>query len=500
MSNFNPWLLLLIGFIIGWFAQWLLEVFFFRRQRNQFRRRMEEMDGAIQARTAELGAERSRNAALQTENEALRARIAAQPAVAPAPDALADPAPDATKPAAVAGQTVISAPLPATAPIAEEGSPARELAAIRGLAEPWQGLVCQAGLCTLETLANATVAQLDAICQEPDRSRPDYASWILQAQETLAADGKWSYDDLTVIAGIDPTSAAILNEQGFTNFGRLAAAAETDLALAAPAPPWRDLRYGDWIAQARLAAAGDRAGLDAWRQERQQRQGDNLQLIHGLDAAAAAALAAHGIDSFAALAAAAPDRLAAVAQAVGLPAGASAGWLAEARMRAAGHHVRRARSEPILEGEVEYTACPQYLSQVRGIGALYERRLYAAGIGAYWELASLPDEALARILAPHPWQQVDFAAIKRDAAQLAADGGAERQVWDGSLPDDLGAIDGIGRMYEARLHEAGICTFEALAAATVEQLAAICKAPEWRRPDYGGWIAAAQARWGGETS
>lgn len=486
MSNFNPWLLLLIGFIIGWFAQWLLEVFFFRRQRNQFRRRMEEMDGAIRARTAELGAERSRNAALQTENEALRARIAALPAVAPAPDA--------TEPVAAVRQPVTSAPPPATAPAASE------LAAIRGLVEPWQGLVCQAGLCTLETLANATVAQLDAICQEPDRSRPDYASWILQAQESLAADGKWSYDDLTVIAGIDPTSAAILNEQGFTNFGRLAAATEPDLALAAPAPPWRDLRYADWIAQARLAAAGDGAGLDAWRQERQQHRRDYLQLIHGLDAAAAAALAARGIDGFAALAAAAPGRLAAVAQAAGLPAGAAAGWQAEALMRAAGHHVRRARSEPIPAGEVEYTACPQYLSQVRGIGPLYERRLYAAGIGAYWELANLPDDALARILAPHPWQQVDFAAIRRDADQLAADGGAEGQVWDGSLPDDLGAIDGIGRMYEARLHEAGICTFEALAAATVEQLAAICKAPEWRTPDYRGWIAAAQTRSGGATS
>jgi predicted flap endonuclease-1-like 5' DNA nuclease len=493
MSNFSPWLLLLIGFIGGWFAQWLLELFFFRRQRSQFQRQMEESDGALQARTAELGAERSRNAALQSENEALRARLATPPPVAPETlPALASPV---AEPAAAPTPWVN--PTPAMAPVAAESGPTNELAAIAGLVEPWRSRVCEAGFCTLAALANATVTQLDAICQEPDHSRPDYASWILQAQESLAAEGSWTYDDLTALAGIDPATAALLNEQGFTNFRRLAAAAETDLAHAVPAPPWRDLRYSDWIAQARLAAAGDGAGLDAGGQRQDRR--DNLQMIRNLDAGAAAALAAIGIDSFAALAAAAPDRLAAIVRAAGLPAGAADGWQAEALMRANGHHVRRAKREPLPAGEVEYSACPQYLAQVRGIGPLFERRLYEAGIGAYWEVANLPDEALARILAPRPWQQIDVAAIRRDAAQLAADSAAQGRVWDGSLPDDLGGIEGIGRMYEARLHEAGICTYQALAAATVEQLAAICRAPEWRRPDYGGWIAAAMTKWGGPT-
>ena len=49
-------------------------------------------------------------------------------------------------------------------------------------------------------------------------------------------------------------------------------------------------------------------------------------------------------------------------------------------------------------------------------------------------------------------------------------------------------------MYEGRLYDAGICTYTALATATVEQLAAICKAPAWRMPDYAGWIAQAAAR------
>ena len=46
----------------------------------------------------------------------------------------------------------------------------------------------------------------------------------------------------------------------------------------------------------------------------------------------------------------------------------------------------------------EIVAQPQDLSAVSGVGAIYEQRLYNAGIGTYWELASLDDDALRRIL------------------------------------------------------------------------------------------------------
>jgi len=39
---------------------------------------------------------------------------------------------------------------------------------------------------------------------------------------------------------------------------------------------------------------------------------------------------------------------------------------------------------------------------------------------------------------------------------------------------------------------AGVCTYRALAEATVEQLRQICKPPAFRVPDFAAWIAAAK--------
>lgn len=57
--------------------------------------------------------------------------------------------------------------------------------------------------------------------------------------------------------------------------------------------------------------------------------------------------------------------------------------------------------------------------------------------------------------------------------------------------DDLARIQGIGPVYIARLHAAGIHRFADLAARTPAELAAIIQAPEWRQFDYAGWIAQA---------
>ena len=65
-------------------------------------------------------------------------------------------------------------------------------------------------------------------------------------------------------------------------------------------------------------------------------------------------------------------------------------------------------------------------------------------------------------------------------------------MWDGTPPDDFEILEGIGNIYERRLYSAGICSYAALANATPEQLAEICKAPTFHRPDYGFWIAQAR--------
>jgi predicted flap endonuclease-1-like 5' DNA nuclease len=155
-----------------------------------------------------------------------------------------------------------------------------------------------------------------------------------------------------------------------------------------------------------------------------------------------------------------------------------------------------ARPTPIEPVEEFVAACPQHLSDVTGIGAVYETRLYSAGIGSYWELAQLSPAELAEILELDDPQrrQFDYAAVRKDAARLAKETQSMGRRWNQELPDDLEPIEGIGPAFEKKLYDAGLCTFAALAAATPEQLALICPGSPSRRPDYASWIAQAQRR------
>ncbi len=68
-------------------------------------------------------------------------------------------------------------------------------------------------------------------------------------------------DDLTQIVGIGPTYGGRLRAAGITTFAQLAEMDEAALGELIAAPDWRKVDYGDWIAQARRAASGDRSGL-----------------------------------------------------------------------------------------------------------------------------------------------------------------------------------------------------------------------------------------------
>ena len=76
-----------------------------------------------------------------------------------------------------------------------------------------------------------------------------------------------------------------------------------------------------------------------------------------------------------------------------------------------------------------------------------------------------PDEQLSDILEIMPFQDLDLAAIRASAMALAMETGSVNRVWDGTEPDDLEPLEGIGVIYERRLYNAGYCTYEALAAA-----------------------------------
>lgn len=136
----------------------------------------------------------------------------------------------------------------------------------------------------------------------------------------------------------------------------------------------------------------------------------------------------------------------------------------------------------------------QTLNDVKGIGSAYQQRLYNAGIGTYWELASAPDADLETILEIPELQRarIDFELTRTDAYEWAKLTDSVGLLWDGDHVDDFEQLAGIGRTFEKRLYEAGITTYEQLAECDVERLAEIIKPPPMREVHYDEWQEAAR--------
>lgn len=59
-------------------------------------------------------------------------------------------------------------------------------------------------------------------------------------------------------------------------------------------------------------------------------------------------------------------------------------------------------------------------------------------------------------------------------------------------PDELADIKGIGRIYQWKLRDGGISTYQQLAATTPERIREIIAAPAWRKLDPESWIEQAR--------
>ena len=361
-----------------------------------------------------------------------------------------------------------------------------DLTRVHGIGPKYAGLLAAAGITSFDDLAAATPDRLRDVVKPGPMQQINFASWSAQAAALAGARGLRVGDDLTELEGIGPVYAAKLREKGIVAFADLAAADEATLAGIIDAPAWRRINYGDWIAQARLAAAGDEAGLRELQDRLYRRGGDNLGLIRGLGGRSVAALDAAGIATFADLAATTPQQVESALRQAGVRGSYDyEAWIGEAGVRAAGKRVSTGRQRPTYS-----VPCPQDLSAVSGIGPVFEERLYAAGIGSYWALAELPADQLVTLLDARPGQ-VDPAAIKAAAMRRAVETDSLGRTWNGTPPDDFDGLPEIGEVYERRLYEAGICTYETLAATAPERLAEICQAPAMRAPNYGAWVALA---------
>ena len=136
----------------------------------------------------------------------------------------------------------------------------------------------------------------------------------------------------------------------------------------------------------------------------------------------------------------------------------------------------------------------QALNDVKGIGSAYQQRLYGAGIGTYWELASVPDADLETTLEIPELQRarIDFDVTRADAYEWAKLTDSVGLLWDGDHVDDFEQLAGIGKTFEKRLYEAGVTTYEQLAECSVERLAEIIKPPPMREVHYDEWKEAAR--------
>ena len=127
------------------------------------------------------------------------------------------------------------------------------------------------------------------------------------------------------------------------------------------------------------------------------------------------------------------------------------------------------------------------LERIEGIGPVYEKRLFDAGIATFAQLSAASSDELQDIIHPAAWQNVDFERWIEEARRFA-----EVVVVD-QLPYRLEEIRGIGPTYVKRLNASGITTFEQLAQLSEKQLAEIIKPAAWQNVDFGGWIRQAKA-------
>jgi len=286
----NSWLALLLGVLIGWVIEWLLEVWYFRRRRLASENRLIQVEADLQERERELHDAKARAESLQAElaaaqaspatpeTRAVEARLpsveietlageteAVQPTVeietAPA-EVIAESqpaAPGEVEPVAVeAAQPPIEvAAEPAPAETATDTrsdlAGTDDLVKIKGIGPKYAAQLREAGITSFVALAAADPQRISEIIQAPEWRQVDYSAWIAEAAALANAPSQAATgDDLTQINGIGPAYAARLRSAGITTLAQLAEADEAHLAEIIDAPTWRRTNYGAWIAQAKV--------------------------------------------------------------------------------------------------------------------------------------------------------------------------------------------------------------------------------------------------------
>ena len=158
---------------------------------------------------------------------------------------------------------------------------------------------------------------------------------------------------------------------------------------------------------------------------------------------------------------------------------------------------RGAATAAVLAGVQPYfVPGVQALNDIHGVGQAFQQRFYKAGIGTYWEVSTLSNEAIQESLQIPEIQldRVDYNGIRSSAYQWASQTDTIGALWAVERIDDFEELPGIGAAFEKRLYMAGIFTYQQLADAGRDRLAEIIDAPEFRQPDYGQILEIARSR------
>jgi predicted flap endonuclease-1-like 5' DNA nuclease len=243
-------------------------LWFSRRRRLQCQRDKSHLEAQLRARNAELGAANSQISALRgelgtraQEIDALLYQLATQqPDVAVEPlaemrksfpkGAQPEQAEDAQPGIAAA---IEAEPGPTIAETEERPQNPPDISQITD--EQW-AILRAAGITTEEELATVNAEDLERLFLAPEWQRVD--GEILETEAPATANVATARaDDLTLIAGVGPKYAAVLQEHGFPTFARLAASDPEELAKIFKTVAGRTPDIESWIEQAQAFQAGE---------------------------------------------------------------------------------------------------------------------------------------------------------------------------------------------------------------------------------------------------
>lgn len=132
---------------------------------------------------------------------------------------------------------------------------------------------------------------------------------------------------------------------------------------------------------------------------------------------------------------------------------------------------------------------PDNLTKIGGIGAVYQKRLYEAGIFTWSQIAETDVAQLSTIT--EATESANAADWPSQATALAAANDRVGAVYVGPMPDRLVVLPGIGEGAEQVLHEHGLVTYAQIAETDPAVLASVLKLAS-SRADAGEVVAAAR--------